>query len=67
MTTHPPFLRDRFTWLAYLMLAYFAYLQAVLGPLVPFLRDELHLSYTVSGLHLSAFSIGMVLDRKSVV
>jgi fucose permease len=61
MTTHPPFVRDRFTWLAYLMLAYFAYLQAVLGPLVPFLRDELHLSYTVSGLHLSAFAIGMVL------
>ncbi len=61
MTTHPPFIRDRFTWLAYLMLAYFAYLQAVLGPLVPFLRDELHLSYTVSGFHLSAFSVGMVL------
>jgi fucose permease len=61
MTTHSPFIRDRFTWLAYLMLAYFAYLQAVLGPLVPFLRDELHLSYTVSGLHLSAFSVGMVL------
>lgn len=61
MTTHPPFVRDRFTWLAYLMLAYFAYLQAVLGPLVPFLRDELHLSYTVSGFHLSAFSVGMVL------
>jgi predicted MFS family arabinose efflux permease len=61
MTTHPPFIRDRFTWLAYLMLAYFAYLQAVLGPLVLFLRDELHLSYTVSGLHLSAFSVGMVL------
>jgi MFS family permease len=56
-----PFVRDRFTWLAYLMLAYFAYLQAVLGPLVPFLRDELHLSYTVSGFYLSAFSVGMVL------
>jgi fucose permease len=59
MTT--PFVRDRFTWLAYLMLAYFAYLQAELGPLVPFLRDELNLSYTISGLYLSAFSAGMVL------
>ncbi|MEW6579319.1 MAG: MFS transporter [Chloroflexota bacterium] len=57
----PPFARDRFTWLAYLMLAYFAYQQATLGPLMPFLRDELHLSYTVGGLHLSAFALGMVL------
>ena len=57
----PGFARDRFTWLAYLMLAYYSYLQAALGPLVPFLRDELDLSYTVSGLHLSAFALGMVL------
>jgi predicted MFS family arabinose efflux permease len=55
------FERDRFTWLAYLMLAYFGYLEATLGPLMPFLRSELHLSYTVSGLHLSAFAFGMVL------
>jgi MFS family permease len=55
------FVRDRFTWLAYWMLAYFAYMQAALGPLVPFLRDELNLSYTLGGLHLSAFSAGMVL------
>ena len=57
----PRFARDRFTWLAYLMLAYFAYQQATLGPLMPFLRDELRLSYTVGGLHLSAFALGMVL------
>jgi hypothetical protein len=44
MTTNAPFVRDRFTWLAYLMLAYFSYLQAAPGPLMPFLRDELHLS-----------------------
>jgi predicted MFS family arabinose efflux permease len=63
MTPHisPSFRRDRFTWLAYLMLAYFAYLQATLGPLMPFLRSELHMSYTVSGLHLSAFALGMAL------
>jgi predicted MFS family arabinose efflux permease len=57
----PPFQRDRFTWLAYLLLAYFAYQQAALGPLMPFLRDELRLNYTVSGLHLSAFALGMTL------
>ncbi len=55
------FVRDRFTWLAYFMLAYYAYMQATLGPLMPFLRAELNLSYTVTGLHLSAFALGMVL------
>ncbi len=56
-----PFVRDRFTWLAYLMLAYFAYLQASPGPLMPFLRAELNLNYTVAGLHFSAFALGMIL------
>lgn len=54
-----PFVRDSFTWLAYLMLGYYAYLQAALGPLMPFLRDEIGLNYTVTGLHLSAFALGM--------
>ncbi len=55
------FVRDRFTWLAYLMLAYYAYAQATLGPLMPFLRTELDLNYTVTGLHISAFALGMIL------
>jgi MFS family permease len=55
------FRRDRFTWLAYLLVAFFAYLQASWGPLMPFLRDEMHLSYTIAGLHFSAFALGMVL------
>lgn len=54
------FHRDRYTWLAYLLLSYFAYLQASLGPLMPFVRGELNLSYTVGGLHLSAFAAGMI-------
>jgi MFS family permease len=54
------FTRDRFTCLAYLMLGYFAYLQASLGPLMPFLRTELHLSYTIGSLHPSAFAIGAI-------
>lgn len=60
LTRNTLFERDRFTWLAYWMLAYYAYLQASLGPLMPFLRAELGLSYTVAGLHLSAFALGMV-------
>ncbi len=55
-----PFTRDRFTWLAYGMLAYFAYLQASLGPAIPFLRQELNLSYTVAGFHASAMALGMI-------
>lgn len=57
----PAFVRDRFTVTAYLLLGYFAYTQSLLGPLMPFLRDELGLSYVTGSLHLSAFAAGMVL------
>ncbi len=60
MTPPKPFSRDRFTWMAYFMLAYYAFLLATLGPLMPFLRSELNLNYTVAGLHLSAFALGMI-------
>ncbi len=60
LATRQPFVRDSFTWLAYLMLGYFAYLQAALGPLMPFLRAELHLSYVIGSLHVSAFALGMI-------
>jgi fucose permease len=46
--------------MAYFLLAYFCFTQSALGPLMPFLRTELNLSYTVAGLHLSAFALGMV-------
>jgi fucose permease len=52
------FHRDRLTWVAYVMLAWFAYLQASPGVVVPHLRDELDLSYSVGGLHLAAFAAG---------
>jgi len=55
------FVRDRFTWLAYFMLAYFAYMQAAQSQSMLFLSEELDLSYTVRGYHLSAFALGMVL------
>jgi MFS family permease len=63
--TTPSFVRDRFTWLAYGMLAYFAYLQAALGPAIPFLRQELNLSYTVAGFHASAMALGMIVSGLS--
>ena len=57
---HTVFRRDPFTWLSYGMIAYFAYVEAVLGPLMPFLRAELHLNYTMAGVHFSLFALGVV-------
>ncbi len=54
----PSFHRDRLTWVAYGMLAWFAYLQVTPGQVVPHLRDELGLSYSVGGLHVAAFAAG---------
>ena len=53
-----PFRRDRLTWLAYGMLAWFAFLQGSPGLFVPHLRAELRLGYTVAGLHVAAFALG---------
>src|SRR6185295_19260084 len=61
LPVHPTFHRDRFTWLVYLSLAYYAYFLNVLGPITPFLKEELHLSYTVSSFHFTAFAIGILL------
>src|SRR5688572_24484134 len=55
------FHRDRFTWLAYLSLAFYGYFLNVLGPITPFLKEELQLSYTVSSFHFTAFAVGILL------
>lgn len=55
------FHRDRFTWLAYLALAFYGYFLNILGPITPFLKEELHLTYTVSSFHFTAFAIGILL------
>src|SRR3712207_2613667 len=52
------FRRDRLTWIAYVLLAWFAYLQAAPGLVIPHLRDELGLSYATGGLHVAAFAAG---------
>src|SRR5215212_8526509 len=52
------FRRDRLTWIAYVMLAWFAYLQAAPGLVIVHLRDELGLSYSTGGLHVAAFAAG---------
>jgi MFS family permease len=54
------FARQRLTWATYGLAGYFAYLQTVLGPLMPMLRAERGLGYTVASLHFSAFALGNV-------
>jgi Major Facilitator Superfamily. len=55
------FYRNRFTWLAYLILALYSYFLNIIGPITPFLKDELKLSYTISSLHYTAFAFGILL------
>jgi MFS family permease len=45
----------------YFMLASYAFFQAAPGPIMPFLGDELGLTYTVRGFHFSAFASGLVI------
>ena len=52
------FNRDRLTWVAYVVLAWFAFLQAAPGLVMPHLRNELGLSYATGGLHVAAFAGG---------
>lgn len=54
------FVRDRFTWLAYLTLGYFAYYLNAPGVAMPLLRADLNLSYSLGGLHISALAVGSV-------
>jgi MFS family permease len=56
------FVRDRRTWAAYLLLGLFAYIETSIGPVMPFLRAELGLSYAVASLHFSAFAIGAIIS-----
>jgi len=53
--------RTRATWLAYLLLGAYAYLQAAPGAIVPFLRAELALGYPAAALHLTLFAAGGLL------
>lgn len=60
--THPAILRNRVTWLAYFMLGYVAINHSMLGPLMPSLRSDLALSYTLGGLLPAASALGLILS-----
>ena len=55
------FVRGPATWTAYGLVGYFAFMETLLGPAMPFLRDELGLGYAAANLHFSAFAFGAVL------
>ena len=62
LSSTQPFVRDRLTWLAYAMLAYIGFSQSILGPLMPFLRTELGLNYTLGGFLPATLAIGLILS-----
>ncbi|MBU0929194.1 MAG: MFS transporter [Spirochaetes bacterium] len=55
-----PLVRTSFIWTLYLLLGLFAFMLSMIGPMVPYLQDEFSISYTLAGLHQSAFALGMV-------
>lgn len=55
-----PFRRTRLTWTLYLLLGLFTFSMGLIGPVVPYLRQEFHLDYTLAALHMSLFAVGMV-------
>jgi fucose permease len=50
--------RDGFTWAAFGMLGGFGFLNALLGPALPYLRAAEHISYVAGSLHQAAFAVG---------
>lgn len=54
----PRYHRDAATWSMFAALFAFGVLNAVLGPVLPYLRDAERLSYVAGALHQVAFAIG---------
>ena len=50
--------RDAFTWAAFGALFAFGFLNALLGPALPYIRSVEGISYLVGALHQVAFAIG---------
>lgn len=44
--------------MSYALVGYFAFMETVLGPVMPFLRAELGLGYAAASTHFSAFAVG---------
>lgn len=55
-----PFNRDAATWTAYGLITLLTLQVALVGPVMPYLRAEMGLSYAEGALHTSAFALGMM-------
>lgn len=53
-----PYKRDQLTWYGYLLYGFWSYVWGLFGPLMPFLRAELHINYAIASLHFSALALG---------
>ncbi len=56
----PSFVRDRMTWLVYLQLGVYGYILYGIGPSIRLLREDQHISKTLSGLHGTALAVGAI-------
>ncbi|MFN2560188.1 MAG: sugar MFS transporter [Jatrophihabitans sp.] len=54
----PAYRRDAATWVAFGALFAFGVLNAMLGPILPYLRQTEGISYVVAALHQAAFAVG---------
>ena len=55
-----PLIRTNLTWYAYFLSGFFTFIISIQGNIIPFLRDELRLSYAAVSLHPSALAAGMM-------
>ena len=53
--------RGPVTWYCYMLLAFFVFTLTLQGNIVPFLKQELGLSYRETGLHASAIALGAII------
>jgi fucose permease len=55
------FQRDRLTWLGYLLYGFWSLAWGLFAPVMPFLREELNLTFSIASLHFSALAAGLLL------
>jgi MFS transporter, DHA1 family, inner membrane transport protein len=60
-TATPVFVRQPATWYVYFLIATQIYLFNVQGNVIPFLQEELGLSYRIVSLHSSAAALGVII------
>jgi fucose permease len=56
------FVRTRLIWQFYILAGLCSFVASSLGPMMPFLRGELHFNYTVMAYHFSAFALGVLIS-----